>query len=401
MIKTPSSPLVSLVPSIYLPSLLVAIGQQAILLLLPLYALALGGSVGVAAVLLGMKGLGTMLSDVPLGMAVSRWGDKRTMLGSLLVCLLSSIGFAVVSSTWLLMVFALVFGVGVGGWMLSRLHYVAERCPMTYRGRAMTVMAGIHRVGNFVGPALGGITATTLGFTSVFLGTAVLIVSGYILITLFTKDTPPRQTHGQDEDLHRPLRAFIHIVQTHRKIFLNVGSATVLLQFIRAGRILLIPLWGEYIGLSTAQIGLAISLSSIVDAGLFYVAGYLMDHWGRKWSSVPTMILLALSLGLLPFSYSHTLFVITVLISGVGNGFGTGIVMTLGADYSPAKNRGEFLGAWRFLGDSGSAIGPFVIGLAAETFLLSGALWFTAGVGVLGAVVFAWGTQETLRRRPY
>ena len=240
-----------------------------------------------------------------------------------------------------------------------------------------------------------------IGFTSVFLGTAVLIVSGYILITLFTKDTPPRQTHGQDEDLHRPLRAFIHIVQTHRKIFLNVGSATVLLQFIRAGRILLIPLWGEYIGLSTAQIGLAISLSSIVDAGLFYVAGYLMDHWGRKWSSVPTMILLALSLGLLPFSYSHTLFVITVLISGVGNGFGTGIVMTLGADYSPAKNRGEFLGAWRFLGDSGSAIGPFVIGLAAETFLLSGALWFTAGVGVLGAVVFAWGTQETLRRRPY
>ena len=64
---------------------------------------------------------------------------------------------------------------------------------------------------------------------------------------------------------------------------------------------------------------------------------------------------------------------IAVLISGVGNGFGTGIVMTLGVDYSSVRNRGEFLGVWRFLGDSGSAIGPFIIGLAAETFLLSGA----------------------------
>ena len=134
----------------------------------------------------------------------------------------------------------------------------------------------------------------------------MLIVSGYILIILFTKDTPPLQTLGQDVHLHHPLRAFTHIVQTHRKVLLDVGSATVLLQFIRAGRILLIPLWGEYIGLSAAQIGLAISLSSIIDAGLFYAAGILMDHWGRKWSSVPTMILLALSLELLSFSHNYT-----------------------------------------------------------------------------------------------
>ena len=79
---------------------------------------------------------------------------------------------------------------------------------------------------------------------------------------------------------------------------------------------LLIPLWGEHIGLSAAQIGLAISLSSLIDASLFYVTGYLMDHWGRKWSSVPTMILLALSLGLLPFSHSPTFFVIAVLLRG-------------------------------------------------------------------------------------
>ena len=79
--------------AVYL-SAVVASGYRAtgILLLLPLYALALDGGVGIAAVLLGMKGLGTMLSDIPLGMVVSRWGDKRTMLGSLLVCYLAALG---------------------------------------------------------------------------------------------------------------------------------------------------------------------------------------------------------------------------------------------------------------------------------------------------------------------
>jgi hypothetical protein len=40
---------------------------------------------------------------------------------------------------------------------------------------------------------------------------------------------------------------------------------------------------------------------------------------------------------------------------------GSGIVMTLGADISPAIGRPTFLGIWRELADAGSGIGPVIL----------------------------------------
>ena len=41
------------------------------------------------------------------------------------------------------------------------------------------------------------------------------------------------------------------------------------------------------------------------------------------------------------------------MLSGLGNGFSTGIFMTLGGDFAPREGRGEFLGVWRLVGDVG------------------------------------------------
>ena len=53
--------------------------------MLPLYALELGGGAGLAATFLGLNGLGRMAAALPSGTAISRFGDKRTMLGGLIV----------------------------------------------------------------------------------------------------------------------------------------------------------------------------------------------------------------------------------------------------------------------------------------------------------------------------
>ena len=65
---------------IYAPSLLTAIGQQAVLILLPLYALHLNGGVAWAAAILGFRGVGAWLADVPAGLLATRYGDKAVML---------------------------------------------------------------------------------------------------------------------------------------------------------------------------------------------------------------------------------------------------------------------------------------------------------------------------------
>ena len=382
--------------SIYAPAACIAVGQQATLIMLPLYALEIGGGPAAAAAVLGMRGLGNMLSDLPSGVAVTRLGDKATMLGGCFVVALSCLGFALSPDPWTLGLLGLLFGAGFGALMLGRLHYVARHCPVAYRGRAITALGGIQRVGLFVGPVAGGLVVEAFGFAFAFIGSAALILAGLGLIAIFVR----RATPGTHAGAQPPLPTIARIVRTHRGVFARAGLASVALQFVRSARQLLIPLWGEAIGLDAASIGLAFGFSSALDAAMFYPAGRLMDFRGRKWSLVPSLAVHGASLALLPLTASFWPYLAVTLLSGLANGLGTGIIMALGADLSPRIHRGEFLGVWRLVGDAGHAFGPLVIGAATGALALGGALGFAAVVGFAGAAGTALFVPETLRRPP-
>ena len=373
----------------------IAVGYQATLIMLPLHALETGGGPAAAAAVLGMRGLGTMLSDLPSGVAVTRLGDKATMLAGCLVVAASCIGYALIVHPWALGLLALLLGAGFGALMLGRVHYVARHCPARYRGRAIAVLAGIQRVGLFVGPAAGGWIAEGFGFEAAFAAAAVLTLAGMVLIAVFVR----RATPAVRSAAQPPLATIARIVRAHRSVFVRAGFASVAMQFVRSARQLLIPLWGAAIGLDAASIGLAFGLSSALDAAMFYPAGWLMDFRGRKWSAVPSLAIQGASLALLPFAGSFWPYLAVVLLSGLGNGLGTGIIMALGADFSPRTHRGEFLGVWRLVGDAGHAAGPFVLGAATGILALGGVLGFAAVVGFAGAVGTALFVPETLRPR--
>ena len=84
---------------------------------------------------------------------------------------------------------------------------------------------------------------------------------------------------------------------------------------------------------------------------------------------------------------------------GLGNGLGSGTMMTLGADLAPAEARGEFLGLWRFIGDIGNAGGPMVVGHIADLAGLATAPLIVAGIGLAGAGILGGLVPETLVRR--
>jgi hypothetical protein len=72
----------------------------------------------------------------------------------------------------------------------------------------------------------------------------------------------------------------------------------------------------------------------------------------------------------------------------IGNGIGSGIMVTIGADAAPADDRTTFLSVWRLLGDSGNALGPLVpAAIAGVAFLglgvsITGLLGLGAAVGL-------------------
>ena len=63
--------------------------------------------------------------------------------------------------------------------------------------------------------------------------------------------------------------------------------------------------------------------------------------------------------------------------------------MTLGADFAPPGNQGEFIGVWRFISDIGTSAGPFMVAGVAGVATLGVACVATGGVGLAGAAVMA------------
>lgn len=375
----------SLTWAVYAPSLLVATCLNGITILLPLYVLHLDGSAGFAAVVIGLRGIGSMLVGIPAGLAVSRFGDTQIIIAGLLLVIITAISMAFTDTVLLLAPLAFVFGVATGMWQLGRLNYMTVITTKEQRGRGIAVMAGLQRVGFLVGPAVGGLIAQQFSFEAFFYCCAFLYVFAMLLIMRFAK-----RGKGTRASQSASRRLFDTAKET-RGLLLRVGPAIISLQMLRAARTLVLPLWGAALGLSPSEIGIAFSLASTVDMLMFYPAGWMIDYWGRRIVMIPAIILMSATALCLSLASGQTGFIILSLLGGLGNGFSTGIVMTLGGDLAPTHRRGEFLGLWRLIADVGTAGGPFTISMLVTALGLAsaGASMGIIGLIGLGFVIFA------------
>lgn len=380
--------------SVYTPSFLVALGQQAVLVLLPLYALDIGGGEGFAAMLMALRGFGSLMSNLPAGILVSRLGDRAVMIAALLALGVSALLLGQTGEFALAGLLAAVFGAGSGAWLLARLAYVSEAAPLAMRGRAIAGLGGIQRVGLLLGPVAGGVLATTYGFDVAFMAAGACALLASLIVVAFTRNLAPRV----EVDRVPGLTTITQIVREHRVTFATAGMSTMGLAVLRSSRQLLIPLWGAVVGLNEAQIGVVFMITSGVEIAMSYPAGYLLDHKGHKAAALPCFALLALSIALLPLARGMASLTAIALIAGVGNGFGTGIMMTMGSDYAPVRRRGEFLGVWRMMGDTGQVGGPLLIGAMAGTVALGGATIAAAAVGLAGMALMAMLVREPVRQ---
>lgn len=384
----------SLLWSVYLPSFFMSICQGSVLLVLPLFALHLGAGAAVAAAVFSLRGLGNMCMDVPAGYAAARLGDKYTMLIGVGVMAAGGLLASRATSPVELAAAALLFGAAMSTWLLARLTHISEAVPVAHRGKAISTMAGLQRLGNLVGPVISGYIAAAWGYGWVFL-TIAAIAAFSLVVVIFAVGENKRGHHEESPGM---LRLVPHITGRYRHIFLTAGVAVLLLTVLRAGRQLLIPLWGHHLALGPADIGLIVGVAAGVDMCMFPVAGYLMDNRGRRVVAVACLGILSLGLSLVPLTAGFVTLTLAAMTSGLGNGLGSGINMTLGADFAPARERAEFLGVWRLMGDCGSFAGPILMGYVANAFVLASAFLVTAALGVVGAVIVIVFVHETLHR---
>lgn len=387
----------SLAFSVYLPSILFAIGQGAAIPVVALVALDLGASPALAGAIVALRGIGTLVFDVPAGLLVSRFGEKRAIVVATASLGVVAIGIAMRPSLIVYSILVFLLGGAWAVWQLARLTYVTEATPLHVRGRVMSVMGGTGRIGQFIGPLLGGLVIAWWGLAGPFMIQAFFAMAAAVAIALTIEPTAPA---GRERDASGSAISTRTVIRSNLRTLGTAGLVAVAVQILRSTRQVIIPLWGDHIGLNASQISLIFGISAGIEMVLFYPIGMLMDRKGRKWAALPCLIVLAAGMTLIPLTDTFRGLMLVGLILGFGNGLGAGINMTLGSDLSPELGRNQFFGVWRFISDLGTAGGPLLV--AALTSLISlGAAAFVAGaIGLIGAGVMWKAVPETLRPDP-
>ena len=387
--------------SVYLPSSLMAVAQMALLVVLPLYVLDLGGTLSVAALVFAMRGLGSVIVNVPASLVIERHGHKVGMLLGNGLMAASALVIAQSTSTVVLALATLLFGAGMGTWLLARLSCITEQVPTHQRGTAMSGLAGLQRLGMLLGPLLGGIGAEQLGFRMVFLTIAGVAMLTMALIWKVAPGAPGAGApHGEVPAPARahpgtPMLMLVpRMLGRYRHIFLGAGIFAFCVQLLREQRRLLVVLWGTSIGIDAEAIGLIVSSGAAVDMAMFPLAGHVMDHWGRKVAGIGCVGILGTAMGLLPLTGTAMPYLCVVMLASIGNGLGSGILLTLGADLAPADEPSRFLGVWRLVGDCGTLVGPLLTSVVAS---LGAALTLTWLIAIIGGAVMWRRVPETLR----
>jgi hypothetical protein len=169
-------------------------------------------------------------------------------------------------------------------------------------------------------------------------------------------------------------------------------------QGIRSSRLILLPLIGkDLLNLSDSTVGIALSIAGALDVIGSYPAGIIMDKKGRSINGLISFGILTAGFISLALSFNYLSFYVASTIIGLGNGFGAGLLITVGSDigFSLGKKEGTvFLATWQFTGDAGSASFPTIIGGIAEVVPLT---LLTALIGISSAAL-AISSNKVLKR---
>lgn len=383
--------------AVYLPIVVFAVGEGAVIPFIVLGAQDLGASASIAGAIFALTGVASIAFAIPAGSLISRFGGRKAAVVSVGSVLIGLFGVVLGNSVAIYALSIFVLGVGWAIWRLVRFDFLVGAIGAEKRGRALAVMGGSQRMGRFVGPLLAAAATAAVGLNGAFLlhmGVAVIALVVFVSVPLTDVERPPRNERLKLWDL----------VQEHKDSSRMAGIGLVILIVLRSARPVALPLWAIHIGLEPAAVGVIFGVSSAVDAALFYPAGVLMDRLGRKWAAIPSTAILAASFLLMPLADGFSALLAVGLVMGFGNGLGSGYGATLGSDLAPAEGRAEFLGMWSMIANLGTIGGPLIVGGIVAVASIGFASFAIGAIGVIGAVHIAVLVPETLaigdRRAP-
>jgi MFS family permease len=240
-----------------------------------LYAQSHGASLAIIGAMGSSYLLSNFIFQYPSGAIADRFGRKSLMLAGLIVQAFLTLLYLAVSDPVLFVVLRFVEGIAAAALLSPARAIIADTVPADQRGQAYGIFSAFFNAGFLLGPAIGGLLAST-GYSTAFVGSVLCRVVAVVVVALLIHDRQPGTRRATESvptprrDLFSPALIAAYILAFGDYLWLGFDMT-------------LMPLWmRNHLGASVAIIGLAYATWALPSMILSPIGGRIADRVRRS-----------------------------------------------------------------------------------------------------------------------
>ena len=321
------------------------------------------------------------LSGLISGKLVDLYGERLVLgLGLLMVSLFTLVA-GLAQTYQQLLFFRAAGGLGSSMFSVSAGALILRVVSDNQRGRAQSLYNGGFIAGGVAGPAFGGALLALSPRAPFFIYSGLLIIASiFALVFLHEKRLGSSTEKAIPTGPALTIREALRIRPYLYSLFLAFLGSWIFFGM----RSSILPLFViEDLGANAAIVGLSFTLALITQGTVMIRAGKYSDKNGRKPVIILGFSITLIALFLLVISNSVVLYIIAMMVLGLGAGFATSAGAIVG-DVIKGKS-GKVYAFWQMSGDAGMMVGPILLGAIADfasyrTAILISAIIFSLAI---------------------
>lgn len=378
----PAAP--SALPPIYLTLLLTFFnftGNNAMRVLMTLYALHLGASATAVGVIGGLLFLFPVLLSWVVGGLADRKAARKLLLFAAACAAVSLLLMYFFPSLPVFYAAAALNGLALSFFHVTLQNLVGNLSKPEQRARNFANFSMIGAATSFFGPLIAGLSIDHLGYGWACLVTAALSLVVIVLLLTLGRSLPPAR--GRIKGTATP-RSWL--------------DRSVVLMLITGGLVQLgydlfqfyVPIHGHAIGLSASAIGGVLATLAIAAFIVRNFLARLAERYPGEKLLLWVFLVGAVGFALVPFSTNAWVLGAVAFLFGLGMGIGIPLTVILMFANSAEGRSGQTLGLRLTVNNAVRMSGPMAFGALGAVLGVSGVFWVLAGVMVMGGVLAQW-----------
>jgi len=380
--------------------ILVGMGERMAERFLPIYLIAIGGSVLSIGLLNGLDNLLSALYAYPGGYLSDRIGTKRALLFFNIFAMLGYLIVIFVPSWQAVLVGAVFFLSWSAISLPATMSLIAKVLPLNKRTMGVSMLSLVRRIPMALGPILGGLCiglwGERNGVRAAFVVALLLSVVATIVQQSLIEDDPSQASKkGSVSPEKNPLKLMRYMSPSLKRLLV----ADILVRFCEQIPYAFVVIWSMKTiaqPVSAIQFGFLTGIEMVVAMLVYVPVAYFADKSTKKPFVVTTFIFFTFFPLVLLFCQSFPLLVLAFILRGLKE-FGEPTRKALIMDLAPEDRKAGMFGLYYLIRDivvSVAAFGGAFLWMLGPTVNFLAAFAF----GVAGTIVFAiWGDDQGQR----